>query len=168
MVARTLRLNEIVYILFEDGRQAKGRITAIGFKQKDFHFSGDELNVDVEVEITETILEPTDLAVGEHVHVNNQEIYQIVPNKHFLGEEVCYECNFADDWDYFCPVMGHEVTDELEFDENQKDVENYENGYQYVQAQIASGRWDLESDTFDIETALADAWEEGRLSVDVE
>ena len=64
--------------------------------------------------------------------------------------------------------MGQEVTDELEFDENQKDVENYENGYQYVQAQIASGRWDLESDTFDIETALADAWEEGRLSVDVE
>ena len=50
----------------------------------------------------------------------------------------------------------------------QNDVENYENGYQYVQAQIASGRWDLESDTFDIETALADAWEEGRLSVDAE
>lgn len=163
MVARTLKLNEIVYIIFEEGVQlAKGRITAIDRKQRDFHFSGDELNIDVEVEITETLCEPTDVAVGEHIHVNNQEIYQIVPDKHYLGEEVCYE--FQDDsyYDFYCPVLGENISDENEFDENQtEDNGNYENGYEYVQAQIESGRWDLESDTFDIETALADAWEEG-------
>ena len=38
----------------------------------------------------------------------------------------------------------------------------FSNGYAYVHAQIKNGRWDLDSDTFDIVTALEDAWEEGR------
>lgn len=40
----------------------------------------------------------------------------------------------------------------------------FRNGYEYVQYQISTGRWDLDSDTFDIETALADAWDEGYAS----
>ena len=49
------------------------------------------------------------------------------------------------------------LLDEDEFDETSR----YKNGYDYVQKQIVSGRWDLDSDTFNIEKALADAWNEG-------
>lgn len=125
MTARTLKLNEIVYIVDKDTTGViKGRITAIDFKQKDMHFSGDELNVDVEVEITEVFSEPCDVAVGEHIHVNNQEIYQIVPDKHYLGEEVCYECNTDEDWgNYYAPITDDSI-DEKDLDENQPEWVN--------------------------------------------
>ena len=170
MVARTLKLNEIVYIVFEDGVQlAKGRITAVDFKQRDFHFSGDELNIDVEVEITETLSKPTDYRAGEHIHVNNQEIYQIVPDKHFLGEEVCYEIEPDLYNDYYCPVMNSSF-DENGFDESRTAngtrytkeemlamCENFGNGDVDEMASEYADDYDYDSDTLDAREAVHDA-----------
>ena len=120
MVARTLKLNEIVYVVDEWALDViKGKITAIDFIQKDMHFSGDELNVDVEVEVTEVLSEPCDVGVKEHIHVSNQKIYQIVPDKHYHGDEVCYECNPDEDrGDYYAPITNDSI-DEAFLDENQ-------------------------------------------------
>lgn len=170
MIARTLKLNEIVYIVFEEGVQlVKGRITAIDRKQRDFHFSGDELNIDVEVEITETLCEPTDVAVGEHIHVNNQEVYQIVPDKHYLGEEVCYENDPEEYGDYYCPVIG-DALNEDDFDENQTGddktytkeemlamCENFGNGDVDEMASEYADDYDYDSDTLDAREAVHDA-----------
>lgn len=171
MVARTLKLNEIVYIVFEEGVQlVKGRITAIDFKQRDFHFSGDELNIDVEVEITETLCEPTDYRAGEHIHVNNQEVYQITPDAHYLGEEVCYECQDDTDYQFYCPVLGENISDESEFDENQTGdstkytkeemlamCENFGNGDVDEMASEYADDYDYDSDTLDAREAVHDA-----------
>ena len=172
MVTRTLKLNEIVYIVNEDNMDViKGKITAIDFKQKDMHFSGDELNVDVEVEITEVLSKPCDVAVGEHIHVNNQEIYQIVPDKHYLGEEVCYECNTDEGWgEYYAPITDDSI-DEEDLDENQTDnnnkqytkeqmlamCERFGNGDVEDMASEYADDYDYDSDTLDAREAVHDA-----------
>jgi hypothetical protein len=173
MVARTLKLNEIVYVISDDTPDMyKGKITAIDFKQKDFHFSGDEKNVDVEIELTEILMNPSDVVVGEHIHVNNQEVYQIVPDKHYQGDEVCYEFReeYLDEGAYFSPM--EEVNfDEKDFDENEPQwvnkqyskedllamCERFGNGDVEEMAAEYADDYDYESDTLDAREAVHDA-----------
>ena len=121
MKTRTLKLNEIVYVICDYTCDVmKGRITAIDFKQRDYTFSDNQINVDVEIEITEPIM-AVDYNVGEHMHVNNQEVYQIVPGKHYNGEEVCYETreDYLSYGKYFTPMEDVNFN-ENEFDENNR------------------------------------------------
>lgn len=156
MKARTLKIGDAVCVYADGAYEGKGEIISINGKAKDFHFSGDELNVDVEIRI-DIVGDDSTSEVGEFVHVNNQDVYQVVDGETYSGEIVCYDNDDESDYEYFCPAQG------IVFDKDDLDdgVKRYCSGYDYVQHQIKSGRWDLDSDTFDLEEALADAFDEG-------
>ena len=156
MKARTLKIGDAVCVYADGAYEGKGEIISINGKAKDFHFSGDELNVDVEIRI-DIVGDDSTSEVGEFVHVNNQDVYQVVDGETYSGEIVCYDNDDESDYEYFCPAQG------IVFDKDDLDdgVKRYCSGYDYVQHQIESGRWDLDSDTFDLEEALADAFDEG-------
>ena len=103
--ARNLKVGEIVYFVDQDGHgsSAKAKIVSIdGKKEGEVHFSGDELNVNVEVELLEDME-----GVGnteDIVNVNNQEVYKIIEGKTFQGEPVCYEHDCDIEYPYYCPT----------------------------------------------------------------
>ena len=161
MKARTLKIGEFVCV--DIGEYiGQGEIVSIDGKKKDFHFSGDEMNVDVEIRIKvldSDILEDDDLdmKVDGVYHFENQCIYQIADGKTFESEFVCYENDDEIEYEYYSPIQGISLNEE----DLDGSTERYCSGYDYVQHQIKSGRWDLDSDTFDLEEALADAFDEG-------
>ena len=170
MKARTLNIGEIVCIIIDgEGFIGKGEIISINGETKSKHFSGDELNENVEIKITEIGVFNSENQIGDVVNVDNQFVYQIAPNKSYCGHLVCYEHNIEEsDYDYYCPALDDgidesELTDETQ-QEGEVEMPTFRNGYEYVQYKIRTGRWDLDSDTFDIETALADAWDDGYAS----
>lgn len=156
MKARTLKIGDAVCVYADGIYEGKGEIISINGKAKDVHFSGDELNVDVEIRI-DIVGDDSTSEVGEFIHVNNQDVYQVVDGETYSGEIVCYDNDDESDYEYFCPARG------IVFDKEDLDggVKRYCSGYDYVQQQIESGRWDLDSDTFDVKQALADAFDEG-------
>ena len=114
--ARNLKVGEIVYVFYEDGYGdcAKAKIVSInGKKEGEVHFSGDELNVNVEVELLEDME-----GIGnteDIVNVNNQEVYKIVEGKTFQGETVCYEHDCDIEYPYYCPTRDENLY-EVELD----------------------------------------------------
>lgn len=162
MVARTLKIGEIVCVDIDNSYIGQGEIVSIDGKKKDFHFSGDEMNVDVEVRIKVLNLnilvdDDSEMTLEGVYHFENQFIYQIAEGKTFESEFVCYENDDEDEYEYFAPIQGIVLNE----DDLDGANERYCSGYDYVQKQIESGRWDLDSDTFDVKQALADAFDEG-------
>ena len=78
MKARTLNIGEIVCIIIDgEGFIGKGEIISINGETKSKHFSGDELNENVEIKITEIGVFNSENQIGDVVNVDNQFVYQI-------------------------------------------------------------------------------------------
>ena len=104
MKARTLKIGEKVCVaLCGNVYIGMGNIVAIDGKRKDFHLSGDEHDVDVEITLTDIAENNTDYRKGDNIHVNNNEVYQIVPDKTYNGCFACYEHDEDTDFEYYCP-----------------------------------------------------------------
>lgn len=111
MIPRTLHIGERVYACESHGDYGVGIILSIDNKKEDYYFSGDELNVKVEIQL---VTEYGDLQPNDIITCNNQEIYQIVPNKVDCrcNAEICYECHrdeMEDDYPYFSPYLNENL-----------------------------------------------------------
>jgi hypothetical protein len=127
MVARTLHIGERVFGVLPHGDYCSGNIVTINFQKKDKHFSGDELNEPVCIQLDDDFEE---FGVrGEMINIDNQYIYQIVQNKVAPNKDnaiVCYECHRDEidgDYPYYCPEWSENL---YEFEVEEKNViKNY-------------------------------------------
>lgn len=106
--ARTLSVGEEVYVVIDGEPICKAKIISIGgAKRGNVHFFGDELNVNVEIELMEDME-----GIGnteDILSVNNQDIYKIANGQTFQGEPVCYEHHLNLGYPYYCPTRDENL-----------------------------------------------------------